>query len=98
PERPPPLGPLRTPGSREHLRLSSHHMTSLELNTPHVACDLAEGEALLIHFRSGRYFSARGAAAELLRGALAGRPSAELLEHIRQVHGEHTQRQAERFI
>jgi hypothetical protein len=73
-------------------------MTSLELNTPHVACDVAEGEALLIHFRSGRYFSARGAAAELLHGALAGTSCAALLQQVGQTYGERIRQQAENFL
>ncbi len=42
------------------------------LNEPHVACEVLEGDLILLHFESGLYYNIRGAGADICQHLLAG--------------------------
>ncbi len=50
----------------------SFRETRFTLNEPSVACQFIDGEAVLIHFLSGHYFSANGSGAAVLEAMLSG--------------------------
>jgi hypothetical protein len=71
------------------------------INSPKVACQAFEGEALIIHFERGHYFSALGSAAALLAllegGGSVGELRAALVRSCA-LDGEHAGRVIARFV
>jgi hypothetical protein len=54
----------------------------LRLNEPKVAMQVIDGEAILIHFERGFYFSARALGCELLRGLALGLSTGEMADAL----------------
>jgi hypothetical protein len=52
------------------------------INAPNVALQIIDGEAILIHFERGHYFSARGFGCEILRHFARGTQPAEAIADL----------------
>ena len=57
------------------------------INAPHVALQIIDGEAILIHFERGHYFSARGFGCEILRQCARGSRLGDVSEQLAQRSG-----------
>lgn len=56
--------------------------TSLRVNAPGIACEVMDGEAVLINFEHGIYYSAQGSGGMILERLAAGASAAELIELV----------------
>lgn len=53
--------------------------TSLRVNSPAIACEVVDGEAVLINFEHGTYYSAQGAGGLILEQLAHGTSAANLI-------------------
>jgi hypothetical protein len=54
--------------------------SALQVNSPTAACQIIDGEAVLIHFDSGRYFSSLGSGSEVIRLLELGHTLEQIIE------------------
>jgi hypothetical protein len=57
------------------------------INSPKVTSQVTDGEAVLIHFDSGRYYSADGSGGEILDALARGQPVDEIVGGLTARHG-----------
>src|SRR6478735_8696031 len=57
------------------------------INSPKVTSQVTDGEAVLIHFDSGRYYSADGSGGEILDGLARGQAVDEIVGGLAARHG-----------
>jgi hypothetical protein len=57
------------------------------INSPKVTSQVTDGEAVLIHFDSGRYYSADGSGGEILDALARGQPVSEIVDALAARHG-----------
>jgi hypothetical protein len=58
------------------------------INSPQVTSQVTDGEAVLIHFDSGRYYSADGSGGEILDSLERGQPVARIIDGLAARHGQ----------
>ncbi len=58
----------------------------LQINEPDVIAELVDGEVILVNFKTGAYFSARGTAADMVRLLLSGCTADEVASTLANHH------------
>ena len=58
------------------------------INSPKVTSQVTDGEAVLIHFDSGRYYSADGSGGEILDALARGEPVERIVAALAARHGQ----------